>query len=665
MGNLEQLIETIDIIKFSNVMNSMDKNSPTYAKDFKEAMDKYVDKVVKLMDNSSIEVVIGALDYFYTYYASIIPLILDKATEKIMRAELVIEKIKGYGVEALKDHIDTAKDIEAIKMMGFNTDKSSMRRRDTALTILNVVNRFLKDKDVNEWEDIVEKDFLKFAKNFTKVDEVIFNGKNTPFYNKFDFVTRIFLMDDADPVLLSEILSTMQNNPSFVAFDYNSILMEKPYLINEVKSLYKKFPVDLFAIDKIKSEEDFEDLDAAFKELCELNKDEEDGLRWFFIEFSKEAAVNPRLLEHLNNQEYFRFYTYKTMTDLYEEAVDKMRKGSLDIDEKILEGLGTYDKFVDRFQEFFDLVVNSDDEHIKKYGMPLLVALIEKLKKENGLDFKLTFTKEHLDNNNGGTYNFRENTMYVNQYALLGSNNSKLGLVLAADVIFHEVTHAIQIKELKEAKAFSYDNLVMAIDLCVVEMGGSVYSQYNYNQLSYEVDAREKAFVKTMDLFKPYPELQKLYKETYIESVNPLAKYMRRNVFLEQEAYFGIINNFINLVNAMLTDGELKNKDYYDHIFGIIDKYPVIEQFFEIDRNKRKISPKSKAYFERKKKEVERMDDCLEKREQLYSIEAFKYARRLGKYFEESCADYDFYRPEYSKKVTEEAIANVGEPPSR
>ena len=665
MGNLEQLIETIDVIKFSDIMNSMDRNSPTYAKDFKEAMDNYVDKVVKLLENSSIEVVIGALDYFYTFFASIVPLILDKATEKIMRAELVIEKIKGYGVEALKDHIEATKNLEAIRIMGFNTDKLSVRRRDTALVILNNVNRFLKDKDVKEWESIVEKDFLKFANNFNKVEKIIFDGRNTPFYNKFDFITKIFLMDDADPKMLSEILKAMQNNVAFVAFDYNSILMEKPYLINEVKGLYKKFPVDMIDLEKCKTEEDFEELDASFKELCELNKDEEDGLRWFFLELTKVAVEVPSLLEHLNNQKYFQFYTYKSMTDLYEEAIDKIKKGSLDIDEKILEGLGTYDKFIDRFQEFFDLVVNSDDEHIRKYGMPVLIALIEKLKKENGLDFKLIFTKDHLNNNNGGTYNHRENTLYVNQYALLGSYNSKEGLALAADVIFHEVMHAIQINELNSSKALSYDNLVMAIDLCVVELGGEVYSQYNYSQLSYEIDAREKAFVQTMNLFKPYPEIQELYKTTYIESVNPLVKYMRRNVFLDQESYFGIIENFVDLVNGLLTDGEYKDKVYFDYIFRIIDKYPVIKQFFEVDREKRRIYSKSKAYFEEKRKEAEKMDDCLEKREQLYSIEAFKYARRLGDYLKEFLWDFDTHKPEYSKKITEEAIANVGEPPSR
>ena len=665
MGNLEQLIETIDIIKFSNVMNSMDKNSPTYAKDFKEAMNKYVDKVVKLMDNSSIEVVIGALDYFYTYYASIVPLILDKATEKIMRAELIIDRIKGHSVEALKSEIDTVKNIEAIKIMGFNTDKLSVRRKDTSDVILNVVNRFLKDKDIKEWESTVETDFLKFAKNFNKVEKIIFDGNNTPFYNKFDFINRIFLTDDMDPKLLSEILAAMQNNISFVVFDYDPILMEKSYLINEVKGLYKKFPISMFDIDNYNSEEDFEGLDASFKELCELNKDEEDGLRWFFLEFSKVASENPRLLEHLNNQKYFQFYTYKSISDLYEETMDKMRKGSLDIDEKILESLGTYDKFIDRFQEFFDLVVNCDDEHIKKYAMPLLVALIEKLKKENGLDFELKFTREELDNNNGGSYNNRKNVMYVNQYALLGNNNTKGGLALAVDIIFHEVTHAIQVKELKETKTLSYDNLIMAIDLCVVDLGGSAYYRNNYSQISYEIDAREKAYVQTMNLFKPYPDIQALYKETYIESINPLTKYMRRNVFLEQEAYFGIIENFVALINNMLTEGSHKDKDFLNCVFETLDKYPVIKQFFEINKMKKRIYPKSSEYFESKRKEAEKMDDCTQKREQLYSIEAFRYARRLGDYFKEFLWDFDDYKPEYSKRITEEAIINVGEPPSR
>ncbi len=665
MGNLEQLIDEIDVRKLNAAINAMDKKSPTYKEDSKAFMEGYIDKVVNLLGNSSIENVIGVLDYYYTVYPSFISLFLKKGNEKILRAQFVIEKIKGYSIEGIKKDPTMVKALEAFTVMGFNTDIKSANNKDIAEGIVDCLVNYLKDKDAEEIDKQAEEDYIKFVKNFDKVEKVMFNGDHTPFYNKFLFVKKLFLMEDADPKLIESVYNIMVNNNAFATFDYKEIFDKNASLIAEVKGLYRKFPVDLIDLEELDTEEEFEELASFLKEICELNKEEEDGLRWFFLGLTENIASNIPLVSYLTEKDFYQFYTSKTFNDMYEEAMVKMKNGDLNIDDNILEGLGAYDKFIDKFDEYFDLVINSDDEHIKKYAVPVLVALIAKQRKENDLDFELTFTRENLDNNTIGYYSSEKNIMYVNQYPLLDSANTKEAFAQAVDTVFHETRHAIQRRDVATKNDFSYDDLVMAVDFCVTELGGGAYYTNNYAHVSYEMDAREVAFVKTMSIFKPYPKMQELYKKSYIEFTNPLLKYMRRNVFLGNESYFGILASFKETVNGLLQDGLYKDDDFYNHIFAILDKYPVLKQFFDIDKNKRKMLYKSKEYFDRKLEQAEAMEDSLEKREIIYSVEAFRYAHSLADYFNDNLWDFDEHKFDYSERITEEAINNVGRPPTR
>jgi hypothetical protein len=59
------------------------------------------------------------------------------------------------------------------------------------------------------------------------------------------------------------------------------------------------------------------------------------------------------------------------------------------------------------------------------------------------------------------------------------------------------------------------------------------------------------------------------------------------------------------------------------------------------------------------------MEDSLEKREIIYSVEAFRYAHILADYFNDNLWDFDEHKFDYSERITEEAINNVGRPPTR
>ena len=244
-------------------------------------------------------------------------------------------------------------------------------------------------------------------------------------------------------------------------------------------------------------------------------------------------------------------------------------------------------------------------------------------------------------------------------------SNSRVSFAEAIDTVFHETRHAIQYEEITTNSNFSYDDLIMAIDWLMTDLGGAAYYQNNYVEISYEMDAREIAYVETMKMFKQYPKIQEEYKKNYIEITNPLSKYMRKEEFLSLESYYGVIDNFLNMINGLLCDGTTKDQEYFDYIFKKIDRFPVFKEFFDIDREKRTVNPKPKSYFRDKITEAYGFTDPLKKREYAYSIQAFRYAKRLAEYLKDRVYEAPVVNELYNKEIVEEAISHVGKPPSR
>ena len=56
MGNLEQLIETIDVIKFADIMDALDKNSPNRSNN-KITYEEFLEKSSKIVSNYLTEII--------------------------------------------------------------------------------------------------------------------------------------------------------------------------------------------------------------------------------------------------------------------------------------------------------------------------------------------------------------------------------------------------------------------------------------------------------------------------------------------------------------------------------------------------------------------------------------------------------------------------------
>ena len=312
MGTLEEALKAINYKQFCDIVNSMDSNSPSFGMELKDLVEHFIGRILGVCKNSSVEVIIGILDYFYLNYPNFVVPLLYSKEEKILRAQLVIEKIKGHEISTLKNNIKTLKDIEIYGMVMNGVGSANMKKKDISEKVLDAVHSFLENKDIEVWSKKVNSDLIKFIKNIKKVEKDMFNGQSNPYYNKYEFMKRIFLMD------------VMLKNNAFLGFDYYEIVDAKMYLIAEVKGLFIKFPFDLFDPEDL-DKDDYEEFSSFLREMVDLNKDDEDGLRWFFLNLSESAAYNIDFLSYLTEQNYFQYYTSKTFNDMYEEAMIKMK----------------------------------------------------------------------------------------------------------------------------------------------------------------------------------------------------------------------------------------------------------------------------------------------------------------------------------------------------
>ena len=663
---LPDLLSDLRYDSFSNRISEIDPNSPNRKEEFKKVLDEYVNYVLDYLKDKPIEIVVASLDIFNNYNPQLSSALMKNPSDNIYRAMLVIEKLNGTNVLDIKNNLKEAITYNDLIIMsnGSGFSKDNNVRSELNKFRLTMLNDYLKGKSDDEVEALVNGDLERFANGLNNIDEALFSLSNkSSIPPRSNIINNIFLNENISDDILDKIYNeVLLKNQYLRSFDYTTMIVESGDIIARIKGLYRKCGPKFFEFfsDVELDDELKEEFDEFFNGIIELNKDDEDGLKWFFRELGKRSKDNKELDEYLKSKDYYNKYLDNN-DNLYKDAVVKLLNDEYDIDENLLEELGTSKAFLDNYELFVDKFMTSDDkEYQNKLMIPLVRGLVEKQKEKYNLKFQTIFTTDMINNTNLGHYNKANKELYINPMYMECFDNKKAAFALAIETVYHETRHAYQEQVLKESDELSYDNLVMAMDSILSETAYSSYYKDNYKHVSFERDARDSAYVDTMTYFDKYKDVQKMIVPDN-EADYVLSDYVRKDSIAGYDKYVGVIQLFMDYVNDMIDvcHGDKETIDYF------LNKYKVIGQFFEISKESGYLVPRSEEYFENRRKELEQMPDSIEKKEGLYSIKAFEYSKKVTNYLYKNDKEKDKNEKDYNKKIIGEVLENVGPKPRR
>ena len=668
---MDNIKEVIDKINLHDYLNKIEKAANV--EEFQSITDQFAVKLENILVLEDKYVIVVILDMFCNLFPNVTASLFKRKNSKILDAQLIIEKIKGINSSTIKENLTDAKAFDGVLAFssGFVLEKKKTRYNiDYSKKIYDILNEYLRDKidvDISQ-----EKDTIDFYKNIDKISDLLFRGKSIDYYPpRHLFINCLFELENVDNETIQKVYNDVFNtNLLLRSYEYERIIMNNIELLCNVKGLYRKVSSKIF--DLITStefdENDYAEVNELFEMICELNKDDEEGLRWFFGEIYNRLVNNPKMKKYLSNKDYLKKYSNIDVELTLNESLNKLLNGDGNISQSIIEKIGKYKGFIDKFEDLLDIYIKSKDiDYKRKLIIPLVVALIEKQKEKYHLNFTNVFSSTLISNNTLGYYSQNEKIMYINPMLFDNFKDMDNALVYAFETVFHETRHACQFKEIESSNAFSFDNLVMAIDLLLNMLSHNFYED-NYENISYEVDAREKAYVDCMSIFNKYPMMQERIKKVYNGNYS-LSNYMRKTmVGTIVGGYYGIVEEFVKQANESFElMKEMNALDEIKEYVEIFKKYPVILEFFDIDEENFRINIKSEEYFNNKLNMIQKMDDSLEKSELLYSIKAFRYAIKVGEFLQSKNNYFNANNSanEYSDEVIMEVENGVGKGPVR
>jgi hypothetical protein len=673
MARIDEVVKEIDLKTLTDTVNALDKNDPNYTATYKGIVNTFLSKVINILDKESLEIRVGILDMLFNISPAFTRNIVASNNENIIRAQLVLESIKGISPSDIKDNIDVAK--TAYSLYAFSS--GLMSNKSSSITthgygICEILSKYLSKMDNDDINEMVGNDVLEFYKNIGEVDNLLFAKLQSVYVpSRGKFIKNLFTLPNIDDETLSDIFNNVFEKNAFLdSFDYSDIIESDPTLLQRVKGLYRKTKGDLFDFiineDMYESEEEYEEAIDFFGDIASLNEGDEDGLKKFFMEISKRADRCPKLIEKLENEEFYNRYVIKDLNAEYENAVNKILSGNEKVSDYLIEEIGKSKVFIDNFDKILDCFAKSNDaEYQRSLIFPLTVALAEKQKEKYGLDFDVVSQSETLGIGTLGYYKHSDNVIYFNPFYMKYTEDVKNELANAFDTVIHEVRHARQYKEVEQDDHLSYDNLLMAMDFYLTDDSLSGYYKTNYAHLSYERDARACAYAETKELLKKYPDICEKVKPEDISKFE-LSDYIRKKEILSIEDYYGILDIFEEGVKIDLTCVK-DDPDLHEYAKNKLLNYPVILQFYDYDEENNTLTRKNDEYFDKKLKELENEPDSLAKRETIYSIKAFRYAQKVSDYIHEheNLTSFDNPTNGYSDEVIEEVTNAVGKRPSR
>lgn len=269
--------------------------------------------------------------------------------------------------------------------------------------------------------------------------------------------------------------------------------------------------------------------------------------------------------------------------------------------------LATSKKFIANFNQILSVSLNNNGVS-RDLISAIALALINKVKEENGLELEIKITNDNSENN--GTYGYYSDTekiFYLNPSYIQDGNET---LVKVIETVYHEIEHAKQYQQQlpggkDKTTGIDYETYMMIMDNFMRQV--SFFGQYyqdNYLIYSLEVAARREAAKKTSNLVLKYnPDFKELY-ESLDTKLPPQAKYIRFGMFRSTKDT--VTKLFIDIVRGLFESDENAKNDpefaelepYSIVVQQLFRDYPFLRNIFYIDIDKQIIEPQPREKIE-------------------------------------------------------------------
>ena len=644
---VEEILKELDLESIYNSFITMRENNITDIDKAKELTDQTAQKIIELTKNDSLAIKVALL--YRLRGRSIIKHLLELPNnEEFIRAQLVLEFLRGNSPELLLNNLSLTQTISTISFTQKNFNMTKVRNIERTLDILH---QYLKDGDFNTIKMQFIEDLNMFACCLDEVVDVIFNSDEDD--SKSLMLRNLFVNDYLLPVVINAIYNeVIINNKLLRNYDFAKIILEKPQYLVIIKGLYRKANSEFFeSLCKNITLDEYLDYNGFFQDVINLNQDDEQGLRWFFMEIEKNVKDDEKFYNFLKEQDYFKKYRISDIDEICHNNIIKLLNGEHDLDGSILYSIGESNEFLDNYDKLLDLFVNSEDLDYQRDALiPLIMGLIEKQKRKYNLDFKVVFSSTIISNHTLGTYNHEKNIMYINPNIFSMIDDPKTAFAYACETVFHETRHAKQYIEVETNDEFNFNNLVMAIDFYSSKNVPN-YNTDNYRHLSFERDARAMAYVDTMTLFKDYPSMQERTRKQREDDYH-LSDFIRKETSIDHDVYYGIIYHFLNRINISFKIAKEK-PEFRDFVINRLKRYPVLFQFFNIDLDNLTITIYDGKYYS------DLLLNNAQNSQINYSVKAFLYALNVSRYLDKREWSMIPKEEGYNQGIIEEIDQNV------
>lgn len=670
---LKNCLEKIGYFNFYNIISNMNANSNINVNDLiNEYAIVFYKEFIKL-DFKERLLIIDFL--FNSRFKKFVELFLFNDNSIVYESILSYKILCGYNFDELKNNS--------------NLNQSSSFLDDRIDKILGTYLNNITDKDCNELYSTL---INKCSRFFCTIYKDLFNEKNS-YLDAFNVLNILLSSKDVDYSYLQEIYdNVIKNDINFSSFNIDDAIYNRPELLYSIKGiigsiddevlielLNKDFSEEFLLNNGINSNNFIDMHIDLLKKIAKINIDNEDLLYSFFYKVSRyENNENKSLYDELKKQDFYLKYAKKQeIENIYNSMLDDaLNEKVLNYENKLLYDFGKTDIFSQKREQILNLFVNSKDQEYKKTLIPaLIICEISNLKERYNTSFTLKFSTDKQENNLFGSYNYGQNTLFINPFYINAISDADEALIECINTSAHEVRHAKQYEELRTAK-FSFDQLIFSLDCLMSDIIGGFYDE-NYKYISTEQDANAIAYVDTMTYFKDFPSLLEKTKNNFYNKVNNNSNHIRTSTFIDNNRFSTIelfereINFLLNIYKSMdksnyennLSTFQSKSQELLDYIKTY---YPTIWLFFNYDEEKNKINLKSRDYFQDKFEEFECMPDCVEKDEGIFTLENIFYNLKVKNYLNTNFKNNIFSqeRNKSFEELLEEVQENIGKSPN-
>ena len=633
--NIEDIFNIIKIEMLYDRLAELDHNDPNFSDDVEKAYISYYSYLLDQFGQRPMHECLAIFFLNFNVNAKHASEVFIESNEKMLRSALLFFELCGVDAKGLKNNYLKAieKPLYYLEFNGQGNNRRNLDRKEALKDIAKRVSFCLKEIPDEEIDRMTEEDFIEFSNNFDKIYKVFLDNDITvTLPTKVDMIECIYGSEFTKDNL--ELLDKIYNEvllkvDCLKSFDYNCIFAINPFLMADIKGMYRHMnKVTFDGYFGKKSPKDLQD--GLINDICKHNIDDEEGLKWFLSNVNDRAVKKRRVDRYLTkHNKYYKDFKENNKY-LYDNVVISLLTGKLDIDEKLLENLGFQEAFLANYDEFFKMFMTTDNKELQKaLLLPLTVGLIEKQNDKYDLDIGVYLSHSQLREKSFGVYLHADKSIYINPMYLDNSDDYILLFANAADTVFHETRHAKQYDEMENRDDFDYSLLLMSMDsILSVKESRSGYYTTNYLDISFERDAVSKAHEDFVEFFKDYPDIKS--KTVGLDkSTNEFPDYIREEDNNGKITYFTVVDKFMENINSAIQNFRACNAEsIVDDYLEQFDCHPVIKNFFDIDKNG--IMPKSEEYFMEKIKEFESIEDKEERDRKIGSIKQFLFSFELS-----------------------------------